>query len=140
MDDTIRKAAKEEFPEKGVFIAKHQTVLNNIHNYGKEGRIFVTDQSFIDISKMNDISYLKQLEAKIGLGVGTISGGQEIILIKIDNIQSKFIADGIPTAAHSTSDLFFPGKGVTVGGIPERVIPNMDISGYYDSNLIFKPR
>jgi len=146
MAKTISKLPSD-FSNKGFFIAKHQSVLNHLKNYGTDGRTFIAELNpqWIDKARLNDLQYVKEIEGKLGLPKGRISNGDEIMIIEIDNAKSRFIGDGIPKIEHvdPTLKVTMPNTGSTIGGIPERVISSQDLTGIYEiqkSTNIFTPR
>lgn len=148
MDESVKLANLGKFAEsnnKGFFIAKEQSILNHIEDYGTNGRIFVAelDTKWIDKSRLNDINYVREIEGKLGLPKNLISNGDSIMIVEIDNIKSKFIGDGIPKKGDSTLSIFLPESGSTIGGVPERVIKSQNLEDIYElqkNTNIFSPR
>ncbi len=127
-------AVTKKFPNTGVVLDVFNTAKKFEKEYGENaGRIFIADPSFIDYNRLKDRKYLKEIEGILGMDAGKLSGPnvESIAYIEIPSSQFKWKnTEGIPQIGDSNSKVFLPEKGVTIGGVPERVIEPLDISGY----------
>ena len=134
MADTIRKAKEGVFSDEAIHIQKYSSVINHMENFGPNGRIFVGDPKFIDLtliesSKTIRKEYLNEIVGIFGLRK-EIGQSDKIAILKIKNVKSKFKVDtinGVPTQKYFDSPVGMPNTGSTIGGIPERVIDSLTL-------------